>query len=401
MVNASEALHIILEHTQLLGTEKVPLLDALGRTLGQDVVAEEDIPPFDNSAMDGFAIVCSDTKDATKEHSAVLQVVGESSAGNAFNGAITFGQAVRVMTGGMIPKGADAVVPIEQATVLDEGRVEFTRPAMSGQHIRKRGEDIKNGDAALHSGQMLTPGSIGVLASLGYKRVRVYEKPRVNIVATGDELVDVEDMPGKGQIRNSSSYALAAQVTNAGGVPQILGIVPDKPKKLRKRIAEALDVDVLLITGGVSVGKHDYVKNILADVGVDIKFWKVNIKPGMPLVFGTFKNTLVFGLPGNPVSTGVTFLQFVRPALLRMSGLNDVLPMKYSAVLDEDFTKNDSKRHFVRGIVQRCDGVLHVVTTGTQSSGAMSSLAKANCLIVIPEEVTSLKKGSSVEIELL
>jgi molybdopterin molybdotransferase len=401
MINASEALHIILENTQLLGTEKVPLLDALGRTLGRDVVSEEDIPPFDNSSMDGFAVVSSDVREATTDHPRVLEVVGESSAGNVFAGAIKSGQVVRVMTGGMIPKGADAVVPIEHAAVLADERVQFTKAAISGQHIRKYGEDIKSGDVVLHAGQRLTPGSIGVLASLGYRRVRVYEKPCVNIVATGDELVDVDDEPGQGQIRNSSSYALAAHVTNAGAVPRILGIVPDKRKQLRKNIKEALDADVLLITGGVSVGKHDYVKDILAEVGVDVKFWKVNIKPGMPLVFGTYKKKLVFGLPGNPVSTGVTFLQFVRPALLRMSGLNDVLPIKHTAVLDEDFTKKDAKRHYLRGIVQRCDGVLHVATTGTQSSGAMTSLAKANCLIIIPEEATSLRKGSSVEIELM
>ena len=184
-------------------------------------------------------------------------------------------------------------------------------------------------------------------------------------------------------------------------MPRILGIVPDKRKQLRKNIREALDSDVLLITGGVSVGKYDHVKDVLTEVGVDIKFWKVNIKPGMPLVFGTHKKRLVFGLPGNPVSTGVTFLQFVRPALLRMSGRDDVLPMKHIAVLDEEFTKKDTKRHYLRGIAQRCDGVLHVVTTGTQSSGAMSSLARANCLIVIHEDVTLLKKGSSVEIEML
>ncbi len=401
MINAAEALQIILDHTSLLSTEKVPLLAALGRSIGQGIIVKEDIPPFDNSSMDGYAVAASDLQSATGEHLCILEIVGESSAGNVFSEGIKSGQTVRVMTGGMIPDGADAVVPIEHATQLDEEHVQFTEAIRSGQHIRKRGEDIAKGDIALHSGQLLTPGAIGMLASMGYKRVRVYKRPDVNIVATGDELVDVDEEPGDGQIRNSSSYALAAGVVQAGGVPHIRGIVPDKRKRLRKEIKEALDAEVVLITGGVSVGRYDFVKDILAELSVEIHFRKVNIKPGMPLVFGTYEETLVFGLPGNPVSSGVTFLQFVKPALLKMCGREDVVPMRHSAVMDQEFKKSDGKRHYLRGIADRRDGILHVVTTGTQSSGVMSSLSKANCLIMVPEEVTMLCKGDPVEIELL
>ncbi len=401
MINAAEALQIILDHTSLLSTEKVPLLAALGRSIGQGIIVKEDIPPFDNSSMDGYAVAASDLQSATGEHLCILEIVGESSAGNVFSEGIKSGQTVRVMTGGMIPDGADAVVPIEHATELDEEHVQFTDAIRSGQHVRKRGEDIAKGDIVLHSGQLLTPGAIGMLASLGHERVRVYKRPDVNIVATGDELVDVEETPGDGQIRNSSSYALAASVVQAGGDPHIRGIVPDKRKRLRKEIKEALDAEVVLITGGVSVGKYDFVKDILAELGVEINFWKVNIKPGMPLVFGTYEKTLVFGLPGNPVSSGVTFLQFVRPALLKMCGREEVSPMRHSAVMDQEFKKSDGKRHYLRGIADRRDGILHVVTTGTQSSGVMSSLSKANCLIIIPEDVSLLRKGDPVEIELL
>jgi molybdopterin molybdotransferase len=331
----------------------------------------------------------------------VFKIVGEASAGNIFDRTVEEGEAVRVMTGGMIPSGADAVVPVEHATELDESQVQFTGSVRVGQYVRCRGEDIKKGDIALRSGQRLTPGAIGVLASMGYKRVRVYKQPDVSIIATGDELVDVDEEPGDGQIRNSSSYALAANVINAGAKPHICGIVPDKRKRLRKAIEGALDADVLLITGGVSVGKYDFVKDILADLGVEMCFWKVNIKQGMPLVFGIYDRTLVFGLPGNPVSTGVTFLQFVRPALLKMCGREDVISATQRAIMDHDFTKSDGKRHFLRGIAERQDSILHVVTTGSQSSGAMSSLSKANCLIIVPESTTAIRAGDSVEIEML
>lgn len=401
MINAAEALHIILDHTSLLSTEKVSLLASLGRSIGQRVLAKEDIPRFDNSSMDGYAVASSDLRSATVEHPCTLTIVGESSAGDPFGGVVESGQAVRVLTGGMMPAGADAVVPIEHATEFDGQHVQLTKAINSGQCVRIQGEDIKNGEAALRMGQTLKPGAIGVLAAMGYQRVRVYKRPRVNIIATGDELVDIGEEPGPGEIRNSSSYALAADVASTGGVPRICDIVPDKPKRLRRKIEDALHTDVLLVTGGVSVGKYDFVKDILEELGVQISFWKVNIKPGMPLVFGKRKKTLVFGLPGNPVSTSVTFLQFVRPALLKMCGQEEVLPAKYNAVLDQEYRKADGKRHFARGVIERRDGVLYVVTTGNQSSGAISSLSKANCLIIIPEEATLLRKGDQIEIELL
>jgi molybdopterin molybdotransferase len=401
MVSASEALDIVLSHARVLGTEKVPLLDALGRVLAGDLVSREDLPSHDNSSMDGFAVRSSDVGSATEVEPAFLKIVGESSAGHVLDRPIGSGQAARMMTGGLIPKGADTVVPVEHTREEDDGRVGVLKPAGPGQHIRKRGEDIKEGEVVIRGGKRITPGAIGLLAAMGYSRVRVYEKPIVNILATGDELVRLKEKLRKGQIRNSSTYALAAQVNEAGGVPRMLGILPDKPGKLRKGTKNALNADVLVITGGVSVGKRDHVKEALDEAGVEIRFWRVNIKPGMPLLFGTFKDTLVFGLPGNPASTGVTFQQFVRPAIHRMNGLLDVHPMRLSAVLDQDFVKGDTKRHFVRGVVRQIDGTLHVVSTGTQSSGAISSLARANCLVIIPEEVTSLKNGSMVDVELI
>ena len=300
-----------------------------------------------------------------------------------------------------MPRGADSVVPIEDAVELDGGTVQFSQPASPGRYVRKSGEDVKRGEVILNEGTVITPASLGVLAALGRERVRVYKKPRVNIVATGNELVDLLDKPGKGKIRNSTSNGLAGYVAEAGGIPELMGIAGDREKALRKRLSDGLRAHVLLVTGGVSVGKYDLVKETLSALGVEVKFWKVNIKPGRPLLFGVRKSTLVFGLPGNPVSTYVTFLQFVRPALLAMTGSREIQPLRLAAVLDREFSKSDGKRHFLRGIAVRQNGELHVATTGTQSSGVMSSMSKANCLMIIPEDTTNLHRGDRVDIELL
>lgn len=401
MISASKALQVILQNAPLLSTEKVDLIEAIGRTLARNVKAEEDLPSFDNSSMDGFAVASSSLRGSTQSRPRILKIVGESSAGNVFERRIKSGEAVGIMTGGLIPGGADAVVPIERVTILDGGRVRFTDSVKPGQHVRKRGEDVRKGEVVLPVGRRITPGSIGVLASMGHTRVRVYEKPRVAILATGNELVDTDNRPSKCQVRNGTSFMLAAYVHAEGGDPRLLGIAPDRRRRLRNRIKKSLDNDILIVTGGVSVGKYDFVKRVLKDLEVEIKFWKVNIKPGMPLVFGKHKDMLVFGLPGNPVSTGVTFLQFVRPALRKMVGCEDVLPMRHTATLDQDFAKADGKRHYLRGIARQHKSVLHVAMTGTQSSGAMSSLSKANCLIIVPEEQNELRRGDTVEIEFL
>jgi butyryl-CoA dehydrogenase len=269
------------------------------------------------------------------------------------------------------------------------------------------GEGFKVAMATLDGGrigiaaQALGIGRAALETSLGYAKVRVACKPRVNILATGDELVKIDDSLRDGQIRNSTSYVLASYVEQAGCEAEILGIVPDKKKKLRKAIKRAFDCNILLITGGVSVGKYDLVRDVLESVGVKIKFWRVNIRPGKPLLFGTFGRTLVFGLPGNPVSTSVGFLQFVRPAIHKMLGSVSAAPFQLNAILDEPITKHDGKRHFVRGVATNKNEQLRVRTTGTQSSGALSSVAKANCFIIISEKSPSLKKGSKVLVEMI
>ncbi len=401
MLNADRALSIVLKAVKPLEAEQVKLRDALGRTLAEDIVAAENLPPFDNSSMDGFAVAAADLAHASARTPVTLTVIGEASAGNVFRARLRPGEAVRIMTGGKIPAGADSVVPIELVRTPDEQRVRFENPVKPGANIRRAGDDIRKNTCALRKGAVLTPARVGILAALGYAEVRMTRQPKVNILATGDELVAVHKKPREGQIRNSSSYVLQGYVRQAGGKPVLLGIVGDKKKRLRKVVEAGLNADILLVTGGVSVGKYDLVGDILQKLGVQIKFWRVNIKPGKPLLFGTFKETLVFGLPGNPVSTGVTFLQFVRPALGAMLGQPSHERRRLIAILDEPLAKRDGKRHFVRGIATVTNGVLHVTTTGSQSSGMVSSLAKANCLIILPEDVRNVRKGSKVEVEFI
>ena len=400
MIDADKALRIVLDSVRILGHETVKLEEALGRVLAEDVVANQDIPPFPNSSMDGYAIVASDLACASSRVPVKLRVIGESSAGSPFRRGIKGGRAVRIMTGGMIPRGADAVVPIELTKGEKEGWVSFTAPILPGQNVRAAGEDIRHGEKILSKGTKIGPAQTGILSSLGHVRVKVIRRPRINVLATGNELVDTTRKPKSGQIRNSTSHSLSAYVAEEGGVPFRRGVAGDDVIRLQSRIKDALDCDILLITGGVSVGRYDYVKDVLKKIGVTIKFWQVNIKPGRPLVFGKFRKTLVFGLPGNPVSTSVTFLQFVRPAMRAMTG-RTFKPFLVPARIDHDFSKSDGKRHYVRCKAEVRNGEIHARQTGSQSSGVMSSMSKANALMIIPEKVKLLKTGDRVQLELL
>ncbi|MFN0159157.1 MAG: gephyrin-like molybdotransferase Glp [Bacteroidota bacterium] len=396
MISAEDALHIILDVTPRMDVKKISLLKADGRILAEDIVARHPLPPFDNSSMDGYAVATKSGGGAP----VILRVIGEASAGNPFDGRVDESDAVRVMTGGVIPQGTSSVVPIEQVTTLSEDRIEIREAIHHGANIRKTGEDIQAGERVLQMGTRIGPAQTGILAALGMGKVHVFKQPAINILATGNELVDVEDELHDGQIRNSTSYALASYVKEAGGTPRLCGTVADKRKRIRKAIGEVLDCDILLITGGVSVGDYDHVKQALEELGAERRFWRVNIKPGKPLVFATFGKTLIFGLPGNPVSTTVTFLEFIRPAINKMTGREPVLPELVQARIEHDFEKHDKKRHFLRGIATIVQGTLVVRTTGTQSSGALSSMSRANCFIVIPESVTEVKRGEMVQVAL-
>jgi len=391
---------MILDTIPAARTESVPLERAAGRTAAGDIVSRTEIPPFDNSSMDGFALRSADVARAAAASPATLRIAGESSAGNPFGRTLPGGAAVRVMTGGVIPRGADTVVPVEQVEDAGGGTVVIRAPSPPGAYIRRKGEDIARGRLVVRRGDLLTPSHVGVIASLGRTVARVAARPRVAVLATGDEIVPPGVAPGPGQVRNSTSYALLGMAQEAGAMPRFLGIARDRKNEIRRSVLRGLDADMLLLTGGVSVGARDFVAEVLRGAGVNILFHRVNIRPGSPLLFGTARRTLVFGLPGNPVSTAVTFLQFVRPAIRAMLGRTDLLPARFPAVTDEPL-EGGQKRCYLRGIVRREGGTFHVKTTGSQSSGVMTSMLTADCLIILPAGGRPLAPGDAVEIELL
>ncbi|MDB5033632.1 MAG: Molybdopterin biosynthesis enzyme MoeA [Chlorobi bacterium] len=406
LISYSDALASVLDYCDReLPIETVPLVLALGRVLARPVVAAENIPAHPNSAMDGYAIRAADTAGATEAAPARLKVIGESAAGSVFEGIVGAGEATRIMTGGLIPEGADAVIEIE-ATTETNATVEIRREAAVGKSIRKIGEDIAAGTEAIGAGGRITPGDIGVLASLGVVNVPVRVKPKVGILSTGSEIVEAFRTPAAGQVRNSTLPALYAACAEAGAEPIDLGIVGDDRDELEERLEEGLRYDILITTGGVSAGAYDFVQEILPALGVEVQFHKVNIRPGKPVLFGTFgeaaHRTLVFGLPGNPVSTLVTFRQFVAPAIARLLRRTGP-PLRLKARLASPLPAvGDGRRHFVRAIVSDNEhGDLIVTTTGTQSSGAMSSMSRANCLIIISEAAGAPAAGSMVDVELL
>ena len=398
MINASEALKIILDSVQPLETISAGLEQSCGSILGEEIVAAGDIPPFDNAAMDGFAVRSEDIRKAPVS----LTVAGEIAAGSTPLQPLSPGEAMSIMTGAKIPAGSDIVIQQEWTERKSDNRVTILRSADPGHNIRRAGSDIRAGTAVFAPGTLLRPQEIGVLASLGKRFVVIHRKPTAAILATGNEVVEIDKPLPDGKIRNSNAYVLSALVRQLGCPLKSLGIASDEKSDLKARINDGLRADVLITTGGVSVGKYDLVMDALKEAGVEIKFWKVNIKPGMPLLFGLRGDKPVFGLPGNPVSAMVTFLQFVRPALMRLMGQRKYAPpFRFHARLQDEIKKSDGKRHFVRGILVNVNGSIGVQTTGSQVSNILTSLSRADCLIILPEDRNQFKAGEEVEVELL
>jgi molybdopterin molybdotransferase len=399
MLSFEESRKTVFEHLPAqMPAEDVPLMESLGRVLGADIVAGFDIPPYDNSAMDGYAVCAADTCHAESDSLVALKIVGETAAGGKPGTKVEQGRCVRIMTGGRIPPGADAVVRVEE-TEETYNSVEIKKKVAPGRDIRRRGEDIRCGETVLRRGECLKPSHIGLLASLGKAEVPVRRKPKVGILATGDELLDITATPDPEKIYSSNNYALMAQTQDAGGEPVLLGIAGDEESGLKEKIEKGLDCDILVTTGGVSAGKYDIVREVLTQAGVRILFSKVAIRPGMPTVFGTVDDKPVYGLPGNPVSAMVTFELFARPVILRMLGAACPDREETSAVLTEDITKKADRFHFLRGVSVLEGKIRKVSTTGSQGSGILSSMARADCLILLPDG--SKKTGDSVKIMLL
>lgn len=402
MRTAAEALQTILESIVPVTSEQCELSSLYDRVLAADVAAPHDVPLFDNASMDGYAIRSHDVASAQGSANVPLTLQGKVQAGVEYQKDLSPFHAIRIMTGAPVPGGADAVIEQELVTARN-GSVSVAAPVDSGRNIRKRGEDVKAWTVVVRKGTRLKSAHVGVLASLGIVKADVYRKPRIGFLTTGDELIGAQETPLPGQIRNSNAYTLRGMIGEAGCEPTDLGSVPDDKEELKKRINEGLAFDALITSGGVSVGEHDLVLGILKSLAVEILFWKVNIKPGMPMAFGVSKTGVpVFALPGNPVSTMVTFLRFVRPGLEKRGGVagpgNEI---RLKATLADPLRKKDSKRHFIRGVLGNERGGLVVHTTGSQSSGVLTSLTKANCLIILPEESEGVNAGEEVEIELI
>jgi molybdopterin molybdotransferase len=400
VISVDEALATVLDAVEPLGVERVPLLDALGRVLAQEVSSPRDIPGFDNSAMDGYAVRSADIAGATADKPVRLTVIETVPAGKMPSRTVQAGQAARTMTGAPVANGADAIIPVEQTREAGDA-VEILASAASHAFVRPRGEDVKQGEAVMAPGRLLGAADLGMLASLNRAMVGVYRRPRVAIVATGDELVDVDEAPTGAQVVNSSAYALSGAIRDAGGEAAILRVARDTPAEVRERLTEAMAFDAIFTTGGVSVGQFDHVKTVMDELGLKTLFHGVAQRPGKPLKFGTLGNRPVFGLPGNPVSTLVCFYLYAHPALLKMGGRREVGLPRVTAKCARDIKLAKGLTEFVRVKLERRDGEYVAMPTGNQGSGIFSSIARADGLLIGPAEKDQLRQGDSSQVLML
>jgi molybdopterin molybdotransferase len=396
-VRVAEAQAIVLDCIQPLGVEKVALLDALHRVSAEAVTSPRHIPLQTNSAMDGYAVRHSDVQGATRAQPAVLQVIEILPAGRIPQRQVESGQAIKIMTGAPMPAGADTVVQVEHTNGSDT-LVEIYRAPRAGSNLRQRGEDIALGTCVLERNTRLRPAELGVLASIGKAQLLVYQRPRVAILATGDEIADLGDPDVGDKIINSNSYTLAGQILEAGGIPLLLGVALDEREEISQRIASGLQANMLITSGGVSVGDFDYIRECLEQAGLKVRFWTVALRPGSPVTFGMVGQVPVFSLPGNPVAAMVTFELFVRPALLKMTGHTLLFRPYLEAAFQDEVKKRQGVRTFLRGILRQQGGQAVVMTTGPQGSGMLRSMSLANCLIDIPEDVEQLCPGDTVQV---
>ncbi len=398
MLSVDEAQKIILSEIRRLETEPVPIERSLGRYLSEDIISAIDDPPWDRSAMDGYAVVSADTKETSHASPCKLTVIENIPAGTMPQKKIVSGTASKIMTGAPLPEGADAVVKVED-TEQNKEIVLIHGQAEKGDYIRYRGEVVACGARILQKGALIRSYEIALMASIGISVVSVFRQPRVAILSTGDELVDIHTPKGPHQIYNSNGYGLSAQVVEAGGIPISLGIAKDTRDDLTAKLKEASGVDFILVSGGVSVGDYDFVKEVIGSLGGAIQFWKVAMKPGKPLAFGIMSGIPIFGLPGNPVSSMVTFDQFVRPALLYAQGGVVTLRPTLYATLTEGIQKEPGRSHFVRGHLTVEDGEYKVTPTGDQDSSNLVSLVKANAFIVLAETCGDVAAGEKVSVQ--
>jgi molybdopterin molybdotransferase len=394
-VNA--ALQCILESVKTEGIETVRLDQALGRVLAENVHANRDQPPYDVSAMDGYALLSTDLNSTP----AILNIVEDIKAGDLPSCTLTPGQCARIMTGAPVPQGADAVIRVEDTQLLNETRVQINQPVRAGNDIRLLGENMRNHQVVLSAGTEITPGVIGVLATVKRAQLSVYRRPSVAILSTGNELEGLDDPVDPNKIPDANSYALMAQVQALGIQPVMLGIARDDPEELKSYLQRGMEYDVLLVSGGTSVGVHDYVRPTLEALGAKMLFWRVAMKPGHPVAFGKSGEKFIFGLPGNPVSGMVCFEQFVLPALRRLMGQSRLCRRTVDACLTHNIKHQPGRTEFIRVMLNKEPEGYMATSTGAQGSGMLLSMARADGLAIIPSECNGLSAGSRVTVQLL
>jgi molybdopterin molybdotransferase len=417
VISVEQALDKVLSSIHVLEEEERSLLECLGQVLAEDIYSDIDVPPKDNSALDGYAVKAADIRGASPQHPRILRVIDMVIAGGTPKKTVEPGTATRIMTGAPTPAGADCVIGFEDSdetrrTLLASGfpaEIGITAGEEAGANIRMAGESIRKGDLVLGKGVEIRPSEIGVLASMGRAHIKVIRRPVVAILATGDELTSLGQPLAEGKIYNSNTYSVAAQVTREGGIPKLLGIALDNEASVVDKINQGLNADLLITIGGVSMGDYDVVKDVLAKQG-EIVFWKVRTKPGKPLAFGTIKRigqgTAVrdmphLGLAGNAVSCMVNYELFVRPAILKMMGKKNLDKPSVEAIIEDNIKNTDGRRIFARVIVERRDGQYFARLTGPQGSGILTSMALANGLAVVPEDREQVNKGDKLTVMML
>lgn len=398
MIEMDDAIRIVLENTSTVEVTSVDLMEALGRTLAQDVRSDINMPPFDKAAMDGYAVVGRDIARASQTDPSVLEVIEEIPAGTVPQKAIASGQASRIMTGAPVPEGADTVVMVED-TVTENGRVKVLDVTETGKNIASLGEDVRVDQTVLTAGTMIRSPEIGILAAVGAVRVSVYRQPVVGVVATGSEVVEPANKPEPGQIRNSNGSSMIAQALQAGAITRYLGIVEDNEEALKQVISEGLDTcDILTLSGGVSAGVYDLVQGAMADCGVEVLFDQIRMKPGKPLTFGVWGQKLIFGLPGNPVSSVVGMELMVRPALRKMQQMSSLHHPTVKAILEADFRQTPGRKQFVPCKSENQGASWKTRWVGHHGSADLFSLARANGLFMVDAEVEFVEAGSEVDV---
>jgi len=406
MIRQKKALDIVLSSVKPVGSEQAAINNSLNRITRSEIKAGCDLPLFSNSAMDGYAVRSEDLKGVSICSPRDLRVAEDIPAGHFPRRRVKKGEAARIMTGAPLPGGADSVVMVEFTKTSREcgsETVSVHKAVRKGDHVRLRGEDVRKGDRVMSKGTSLTPQTLGMLAALGVAKVDVAKRPRVGILATGSELVDITKRPGRGKVRNCNTIMIRNQVFECGGEAVDLGIAGDTRVKIEGKIKSAFTkrLDTLIIMGGVSVGDYDFVKDVLLKLGMKLGFWKVAQRPGKPLLFGSVKGLPVFGLPGNPVSASVIFEEYARPYILSMQGAKEIFRPVISAVLTGDFDKRKGFKYFLRARLKIKKDRFYATLTGPQGSAIINSLVLADGIVIAPERTASLKKGQEVPVQLI